>query len=190
MTHVTNQVQNALRTACVSSRKNHKLWREESNSSCAQAGFTLVEIAVAVAILGLALTTLIGLHTRMLDTYYNEKNRTKSAFLAQYVMTMLEVSADPPDTGTKEDPLFSRLEEIGYLDTEEERSEIRKQFEGWTITQEVTSIDLPLIEDALRRVDVLISWGPTQDETFSLVYFIDNSQAAGAAGLGALGSGT
>ncbi len=53
------------------------------------AGFTLVEIAVAVAILGLALTTLIGLHTRMLDTYYNEKNRTKSAFLAQYVMTIL-----------------------------------------------------------------------------------------------------
>ena len=149
-------------------------------------GFTLIEIAVAVAILGLALTTLIGLQTRMLSTYYNEKNRTKAAFYAQYIMTILEVQADAPEPGSKDGDLEDLLDEIGFFDTDELHKDMKDDIEGWGYSRNVTSIDLPIIEDALRRVDLTVSWGEGEDQSFGLLYFVSN--IAGTQGLGTQGT--
>lgn len=146
-------------------------------NSSPKNGFTLVEIAIAVAILGLALTTLIGLHTRLLNTYFNERNRTRAAFYAQYLMTMMEVQGSPPETGTNEGDLQGALEDEGFFDSDS-LGDHKISVEGWQYNQTVTSVDLPLLEDALRRVDLSISWGEGEDETYSLLYFIDNSNLA------------
>jgi prepilin-type N-terminal cleavage/methylation domain-containing protein len=150
------------------------------------SGFTLVEVAVAVAILGLALTTLVGLHTRMLDTYFNERSRTKAAFIAQYVITMLEVAPEPPGTGDTDGELDDILSDFGYFDGDDLKAH-QQELAGWSYRQAVSSIDLPFLEDALRRVDLDIRWGESDNEKFSLVYFIDNVDlSAGPGGFGGL----
>ena len=62
-----------------------------------ERGFTLVEIAIAVAILGLAFSTLIGLHTKMIDTYSLERNRNIASLVGQYMLAIIEVAPQPPD---------------------------------------------------------------------------------------------
>ena len=81
-----------------------------------EKGFTLIEISIAVLILGLALTTLIGLQTRVVDLYSYERNLTKAGLYAQYLMTHIELEKDPPEEGSIKESLSNRLTELGYFD--------------------------------------------------------------------------
>lgn len=81
-----------------------------------QKGFTLVEIAIAVAILGLAFSTLIGLHTKMIDTYSLERNRNIAALVGQYMLALIDVAPQPPEIGTNKGTLRNRLQDYGYFE--------------------------------------------------------------------------
>lgn len=158
----------------------------------AEGGFTLVEVAIAVAILGVALTTLVGLHTRMLNTYYTERNRTKASFVAQYVMTVVEASADAPEVGSSDGELKDLLQDRGYYSGSELEESKEDKFEGWKYHYEVQSVDLPLIEDALRRIDLELQWGETEDDVYTLSYFMNVTKtpdATGAASANPFGQG-
>jgi len=61
-------------------------------------GFTLLEVLVAVAVLGLALVSLLGLHVRNLDLIDRDQRVTEATLLARGLMA--EVDAAPfPDLG-------------------------------------------------------------------------------------------
>jgi prepilin-type N-terminal cleavage/methylation domain-containing protein len=138
-----------------------------------KSGFTLAEIAVAVAILGLALTTLVGLHTRMLNIYVSERNRITAAFYAQYLMTLVEVESEAPEAGTTKGDLTQVLDDAGYFETADTH-EKQNKLAGWQYAREVTSVDLPLFVDALRKVELTITWGETTDDIYSLIYVVPN----------------
>ena len=87
-----------------------------------QKGFTLVEIAIAVAILGLAFSTLVGLHTKMIDTYNLERNRNIAALTGQYMLALLDVAPEPPEVGTDNGNLRNRLQDYGYFEGEKDLS--------------------------------------------------------------------
>ncbi|MCC6848527.1 MAG: prepilin-type N-terminal cleavage/methylation domain-containing protein [Deltaproteobacteria bacterium] len=64
-------------------------------------GFTLLEVLVAVAVLGLALVSLLGLHVRNLDLIARDAQVTEATLLARGIMA--EVDAGPfPDLGLAE----------------------------------------------------------------------------------------
>jgi prepilin-type N-terminal cleavage/methylation domain-containing protein len=135
-------------------------------------GFTLVEIAVAIAILGIALTTLITMQTRNLDRYIHERSAMRAALYARYIMTFIEVDTKPPELGGDGGVLESKLDELGFFEADIDKSEaLRSQIQGWTWKQEVQSIGFELLEDVLRRVDLTVSWGEGEPEEFHLVYF-------------------
>jgi general secretion pathway protein I len=61
-------------------------------------GFTLLEVLVAVAVLGLALVSLLGLHVRNIDLIARDERVTVATLLARALMT--EVETGPfPDLG-------------------------------------------------------------------------------------------
>jgi general secretion pathway protein I len=63
-------------------------------------GFTLLEVLVAVAVLGLALVSLLGLHVRNIDLIARDQRVTEATLLARALMT--EVEAGPfPDLGAE-----------------------------------------------------------------------------------------
>lgn len=55
------------------------------------AGFTLLEVLVAVAVLGLALVSLLGLHVRNLALVERDQRVSDATLLARQVMTQAEV---------------------------------------------------------------------------------------------------
>jgi general secretion pathway protein I len=61
-------------------------------------GFTLLEVLVAVAVLGLALVSLLGLHVRNIDLIARDARITEATMLARGLMA--EVDAGPfPELG-------------------------------------------------------------------------------------------
>ncbi len=61
-------------------------------------GFTLLEVLVAVAVLGLALVSLLALHVRNIDLIARDQRVTEATMLARGLMA--EVDAGPfPDLG-------------------------------------------------------------------------------------------
>jgi general secretion pathway protein I len=63
-------------------------------------GFTLLEVLVAVAVLGLALVSLLSLHVRNIDLIGRDQRITEATLLARAVMS--EVESGPfPDLGVE-----------------------------------------------------------------------------------------
>lgn len=59
------------------------------------AGFTLLEVLVAVAVLGLALVSLLGLHVRNLALIERDQRMTDATLLARQIMTEAETEGFP-----------------------------------------------------------------------------------------------
>jgi prepilin-type N-terminal cleavage/methylation domain-containing protein len=135
-------------------------------------GFTLIEIAVAVAVLGIGLTTLLSLHSRYIRNYLREDSETRAALYAHYILTMIELSGTPPDEGREEHDLLNGLKEIGYFGENAVPESDRLAIKQWRYLREVTSIEVAPLENVLRRIQVTIAWGEGPDETFALVHFM------------------
>lgn len=155
------------------------------NRRFSQQAFTLVEVAVAVAIAGIGLATLVVLQTRILNTYAFERNLTKAVLYAQYVMTFVEINAKKAEFGTEQGDLTEILDECGYFHTDDETSKNeREALEGWHYQKEIEKEDFGLGDilanllpgagkdlEIARRARLTISWGPGPNQQYTLVYF-------------------
>ncbi len=137
----------------------------------AAGGFTLVEVAVSVAIIGIAFTTLITLNTRELRNYRNDQSLTQATLLGQKLMTLIEVAAKPPDEGEAEKSLMDALEDGGGLDADVKKL-IEPKLEGWKVRTKVSAVPLLELEDVMRRVELTISWGEAVDEEYTIIQFL------------------
>lgn len=141
------------------------------------AGFTLVEVAVAVAILGLGLATLVSFQTRLLDTYVQEKSLLKATLAAQYMMSFVEIEKEPPEPGEQETDLLGALREKGYFDdVPESGTALETEFRNWKLVTKVTSVDYAEFLDILRRVELSVIWGEGSTERVSLILFLNTKK--------------
>jgi len=143
-------------------------------------GFTLIEVAISIAILGVALTTLVSLQAGYLRNLTNDRNLVRAALIGQYLLAIVEADDNFPKPGANERELLPTLEKSGYFDENEEVAAIKGDFEGWRLRREVTNVGIPPMEDALRRIVIEIIWGDTQSESFSLTYFIKSPELPAA----------
>ena len=126
---------------------------------------------MAVALIGIAFATLITLNTRELRNYRNDQALTQATLLAQKVMTIIEVAAKPPDEGETEKDLLDALEDAGGLAPETKRL-LEPKISGWKVKTKISGVPLLDLEDALRRVEVTISWGEAVDEEYTVIEFM------------------
>lgn len=138
------------------------------------SGFTMIELVVAVVLLGLALTTLISMQSNFAKSYFQEENRTKAALFAQYIMALIEVNEVPADGFSEDGSLEGKLEEVGFFNEKHQRED-EVNLEGWNYEINTESIPVLEIEDALRKVELIISWGESEREKFPVVYYMKNN---------------
>jgi general secretion pathway protein I len=116
-------------------------------------GFTLLEVMIAMAVLGIALLALLALHRQSLQSVVRMEQMSRAAMLAQQVMTQAELERFPPVGSTS-----------GVI-----QREGAEEMQRWERKVEPS----PLFPD-LRKVTVRVLYGPDLRRTFELVELIHN----------------
>lgn len=115
-------------------------------------GFTLLEVMIALAIIAIALVTLLGLGNRSIGVNARLQRLTQATLLAQEKMTELEVSA-----------------EDGRSELQEEQGTFAAPFEGYR--WRTSFAETPLAQ--VSMVTVTVAWGEeARNEMVDLTSFV------------------
>lgn len=124
-----------------------------SRFGCPHAGFTLIEVMLALAIAATALVALLGLQNQSLQSVIRGQDVTRAALLAQEIMTAAELERFPALGQTRGD--FQNLHPRMYPNFR------------WYRNVEATA----LFPD-VRKVKVRVAYGPGFSHTFDLVEYM------------------
>jgi len=114
------------------------------NEACKkERGFTLLEVVISVAIIGVALMILLSAVNRNLDIAGKSRDAQIAALLAQQMLTDIELE--------------------GFPEVREEEGEFT-DFPGFSWFLSVLPYNLSLVETNIRIVRVLIVWNDGNDE--------------------------
>ena len=116
-------------------------------------GFTLLEVMIAIAILGIALLGLLGLHHQSMQSVIRAQQSTRASMLAQAVMTEAELERYP---------------DLGRSNGDFESS-FPGEFRDFRWEREVAASGM--FPD-VRKVKVVIRYGPKLTQSFALVEFL------------------
>jgi len=119
------------------------------------AAFTLLEVMIAVAFIGIALLALLSLHHSNLNSVIRGQNLTEAATLAQALMAQAELERFPPVGVTQGD--FSQMYPGQYKSFRWQRS-----VEGSPVFPDV------------RRVRIRVLYGAGGVRSFTLTEFMHN----------------
>ena len=120
-----------------------------------EPGFTLLEVMIAIAILGITMIALLALHREDLQSVIRAQDLQRAAMLAQTLMTQAELERFPPlgnTTGNFEDLYPAQYPNFRW----------EMDVEPSTVFSDV------------RKVEVRIHYGPEFGRTFDIVEFMHN----------------
>ena len=122
-----------------------------------RAGFTLLEVLVAVAVIATALVSLLGLHGRNIQIIAEDQRLARATLLAQDAMTQALVSEAFPDPG----------ESRGDFPNDPEYH--------WEV--EILRGPTRELEDVAREIRVRVFWDGGEDDAIKLVTLLRKPDA-------------
>ena len=118
------------------------------------SGFTLLEVMVAMAIIAIALTAVLGSQSQGVSLASEAKFNTTAPLLAQSKIAEIEVAEQGVLTGDSGD--FGE-DFPGYI---------------WEFSVEDTVFEEPEnVSDLLKRIDLKVSWGEEQQYQYHLILY-------------------
>jgi len=124
--------------------------------ACAgRAGFTLLEVLIAIAVLGISLLALLSLEHQDLQSVIRGQEISRAAMLAQTLMTQAELERFPPLGASSGN--FDQLYSGQYPNFR------------WTRSVEPSSV----FPD-LRKVEIDVAYGPHFGRNFAVIEFMHN----------------
>ena len=142
-------------------------------------GFTLIEVVIALVILGSAMVVLLGLQSSILKRTIEEQRKQRAMLLARQVMTAVESQDDLPIEGSltgRIDEILSGLHMISNTDQTLSDDDL-------TFRAEFNTSDwgIPGVADkAMRKFELIMRWGEAPDESLTVIYFTPNPDNIGA----------
>jgi general secretion pathway protein I len=111
----------------------------------ARAGFTLIEVLVALTIVAFAFVALLGLHNRNLAMVARDQDLTDSLLLARQLITEMEVDEKWPDLGVRQ-----------------------SEYAGFVWERDVEETELP----SVRKVHLRVGRDENDPSACELLYYI------------------
>lgn len=136
-------------------------------------GFTLLEILIALAILGVGFITLIGLQSSAVSITLNDGDRLGATMVARRILAHLEATRpalNPTDTTGSPSTIISQFATTpdlrGELDDANYR--VHLQIEPWAPEG--------LNPNLLKRITLTVSWGNGANDFVRVLYFAVREQ--------------
>ena len=136
------------------------------------AGFTLIEIIIAVMILAVSLTTLLGLQSSATQTAIQTRNKQEAILTSRAIMSAIEyaggVIKNQSTKGSASDVALRFL-------SQEATAPIVAQEKRIPLTAALTIEDWPmegLPANSLKKVTLTIGWGPKPEDSVTTYYFV------------------
>jgi prepilin-type N-terminal cleavage/methylation domain-containing protein len=151
--------------------------RQSKRTRLIEAGFTLIEVSIAVVILAAAVTTLYGLQAANTRSTLHIANENQATLLVRQFFAMMDARSTnlPPIAeqvveGTVED-IYRGIGVTPPLLSEDARVRFRAKLvvDQWPLAA--------LLKSPMKRMQVTISWGPTDSDRLLLTYFLPPVQS-------------
>jgi prepilin-type N-terminal cleavage/methylation domain-containing protein len=147
-----------------------------------ESGFTLIEIVIAIMILAVSLTVLIGLQSASIERAVRDRATQQAMLLARSILAGIEAARDPIPLGTIEGPA---LQLVQRFKAAPDGADFPPELDRFDASLQVEPVAIPLVKDgvptvvpdAMKRILLTIIWGPDPTEQFPVLYFIPNDEA-------------
>lgn len=146
-------------------------WRQ----SCqAHAGFTFIEVLIAVVLLANATTLLIGLEASAVQRTVRDRNTQQAMLAARRIMSQIEGIEQTTAPDNQSDiPVPALLAQLGAPATTDQRElQVLERLRATILVEDWTPPFQNIENPAMKRISLEIAWGPESFERFNLLYFI------------------
>jgi prepilin-type N-terminal cleavage/methylation domain-containing protein len=133
-------------------------------------GFTLMEVLLALLILGGSLVVLLGLQSSIIERTLRDTEKQRAMLLSREIFSTIETSAAPPVPQKTEGTFAEVLDAVSLGATPPNLEQ--DQDRDFRVFLEVSPIAVPGVsDDTLRKVELTVAWGEREADRFTTVYF-------------------
>lgn len=143
-------------------------------------GFTLIEVTLAILILAVGLSVIIGLQSSTVNQSIRERNKEVALLAGRRLLSQLEISEEdlePVDLSAPLPELLAKYnadEKGGQSEgSRNSESSVGPNLSSFQGTLKIEPWGIPDVNpEALRRVTLTIAWGPNRIDSATILYFI------------------
>ena len=139
-----------------------------------QAGFTFIEVMVALIILASASGILVGMQSSAIARTIRDKNAQQGMLLGRRIMSSIEALGPTALVGDFDgEPAMSALQKWSIPEPSEDVD--KKALAPFYVSMSSEDLVLPLPntgQDPMKKVTLRVSWGREVDESFVIVYLM------------------
>ena len=155
--------------------------KNPSKKRVKSAGFTIMEIIIAILILSASLTTLLGLQSASIRRTLLDKNQQKAMLAARAILSAIESQKSADDVQNSQGTVIQVLKGLTPLPPVEIPAQ--DPLNLFTAEVKVQAAKLPGLQgNVMKQVVVEVSWGETEAESLSINYFIANADLSAGEG--------
>jgi type II secretory pathway pseudopilin PulG len=140
----------------------------------AEAGFTFIELILALAILVSAITVFIGLQAAAVQRTLRDRNVQQAMLVSRQIMAFIETDPTRLDQGNiSPTPVIDLLSQFGAPAIRDDAERAALSPLTTSLTVEDWPIPAPKMEERpMRKLTLWVAWGSEIEERFQLVFFI------------------
>jgi prepilin-type N-terminal cleavage/methylation domain-containing protein len=141
-----------------------------------EQGFTFLEVIVALALLAVSASILIGMEAAAVRRTIRDQNAQQATLVARRIMASIEAIDDKDFNLASSEgrPVEELLQELG-VDATTQPLERGAQASPPPLTASLLVEDQPIplpntVVDPMKRVTLKVSWGPGRDDFITIFY--------------------
>ena len=142
-------------------------------SKSTSSGFTLIEVVLAVVLLGTALAIILGLQSSAVTQTVRNRNKEFALLEARKVLAFLEANEAAIQDTNDQKPLLEMLKQYDGKEAEVVSKEETQRLAPFQAHLTIIPWDIPDVgERMMRKITLEVEWTSSPLDRVQLVYFI------------------